>query len=105
MLGTGKIIVVDEAYVEMADEGTSVSEWVNEYENLVVMRTFSKGFCLAGIRLGYLLANPELVRYLNRSRHIFNVNIAAMAAGIAAMDHLDECRQVFPQAGGLRATG
>ncbi len=58
-------------------------------------RTFSKGFCLAGIRLGYLLANPELVYYLNRSRHIFNVNIAAMAAGNAAMDHLDECRQVF----------
>ncbi len=95
MLGTGKIIVVDEAYVEMADEGTSVSEWVNQYDNLVVMRTFSKGFCLAGIRLGYLLANPELVRFLNRSRHIFNVNIAAMAAGNAAMDHLDEYRQVF----------
>jgi histidinol-phosphate aminotransferase len=61
------------------------------------MRTFSKGFCLAGIRLGYLLADPELVRFLNRSRHIFNVNIAAMAAGVAAMDHLDEYRKVFRQ--------
>ncbi len=95
MLETGKLIIVDEAYVEMADEGTSVSEWVNQYDNLVVLRTFSKGFCLAGIRLGYMLANPELVRYINRSRHIFNVNIAAMAAGEAAMDHLDEYRQVF----------
>jgi len=95
MLETGKLIVVDEAYVEMADEGTSISEWVNEFDNLVVLRTFSKGFCLAGIRLGYMLANPELVRYMNRSRHIFNVNIAAMAAGEAAMDHIDEYRKVF----------
>ena len=95
MLGTGKIIIVDEAYIEMADEGTSVSSWVNEYDNLIVLRTFSKGFCLAGIRLGYLLANPEIVRFLNRSKHIFNVNLAAMRAGEAAMDHLDEYRQIF----------
>jgi histidinol-phosphate aminotransferase len=95
LLETGKIIIVDEAYVEMADEGTSVSEWVKEHENLIVMRTFSKGFCMAGIRLGYCLAAPELVGYINRSRHIFNVNIAAMAAGEAAMDHIDEYRKVF----------
>ena len=95
MLETGKIIIVDEAYVEMADEGTSVSGWVKEHDNLIVLRTFSKGFCLAGIRLGYCLANPELVRYINRSRHIFNVNIAAMAAGEAAMDHIDEYRKTF----------
>jgi len=97
MLGTGKIIIVDEAYIEMADEGTSVSSWVNDYDNLIVLRTFSKGFCLAGIRLGYLLANPEIVRFLNRSKHIFNVNLAAMRAGEAAMDHLDEYRQIFRQ--------
>ena len=95
MLKTNKIIIVDEAYIEIADEGTSVSEWVNEYDNLIVLRTFSKGFCLAGIRLGYMLANPEIVRYVNRSKHIFNVNIAAMAAGEAAMDHLDEYKLVF----------
>ena len=95
MLETGKLIVVDEAYIEMADAGTSVSEWVNQYDNLIVLRTFSKGFCLAGIRLGYMLADPQLVRFINRSRHIFNVNIAAMAAGEAAMDHLDEYRAVF----------
>jgi histidinol-phosphate aminotransferase len=95
MLETGKLIIVDEAYIEMADAGTSVSEWVNKYDNLIVMRTFSKGFCLAGIRLGYMLANPELIRYINRSRHIFNVNLAAMAAGEACMDHLDDCKQIF----------
>ena len=95
MLDTGKIVIVDEAYVEMADEGTSVSEWIEKHDNLIVLRTFSKGFCLAGIRLGYMLAQSELVKYVNRSRHIFNVNLAAMMAGIAAMDHLDEYRKVF----------
>jgi len=95
MLETGKIVIVDEAYIEMADEGTSVSKWVNEYDNLIVMRTFSKGFCLAGIRLGYMLADPEIVRYINRSKHIFNVNLAAMMAGEAAMDNLDDYRKVF----------
>jgi len=68
---------------------------VNHYDNLIIMRTFSKGFCLAGIRLGYMLANPELIRYINRSRHIFNVNLAAMAAGEACMDNLDDCRVIF----------
>lgn len=97
MLETGKVIIVDEAYIEMADDGTSVSHWVNEYDNLIVLRTFSKGFCLAGIRLGYMIAQPELVKYVNRSRHIFNVNLAAMRAGEAAMDHLDEYRKVFKQ--------
>jgi histidinol-phosphate aminotransferase len=95
MLKTDKLIIVDEAYIEMADEGTSVSKWVNEYDNLIVLRTFSKGFCLAGIRLGYMLANPEIVRYVNQSKHIFNVNIAAMAAGEAALDHLEEYKLVF----------
>ncbi len=97
MLAAGKIVIVDEAYVEMADVGTSVSEWVNEHENLIVLRTFSKGFCLAGIRLGYMLAHPEIVRYVNRSRHIFNINLAAMMAGEAALDHLDEYKKVFRQ--------
>lgn len=95
ILETGVVTFVDEAYVEMADEGTSVSAWLSEFDNMVVLRTFSKGFSLAGVRLGYVMAHPELIRYINRSRHIFNVNLAAMAAGNAAMDHLDEVRQVF----------
>ncbi|KPL76576.1 hypothetical protein ADN00_11520 [Ornatilinea apprima] len=95
ILETGVVTFVDEAYVEMADDGTSVSPWLSEFDNLVVLRTFSKGFSLAGIRLGYVIAHPELIRYVNRSRHIFNVNLAAMAAGNAALDHMDEVRQIF----------
>jgi histidinol-phosphate aminotransferase len=95
ILETGVVTFVDEAYVEMADDGTSVSSWLSEYDNLVVLRTFSKGFSLAGVRLGYVIAHTELIRYLNRSRHIFNVNLAAMAAGNAALDHLEEVRVIF----------
>lgn len=102
MLETGKVIIVDEAYIEMADDGTSVSHWIKEFDNLIVLRTFSKGFCMAGIRLGYMVAQPELVKYVNRSRHIFNVNLAAMWAGIAAMDNLDEYRRVFRQLADIR---
>ncbi|MDO9546046.1 MAG: aminotransferase class I/II-fold pyridoxal phosphate-dependent enzyme [Pelolinea sp.] len=102
MLETGKIIIVDEAYIEISDEGTSVSDWINKYENLIVLRTFSKGFCLAGIRLGYMLADSEIVRLVNRSRHIFNVNLAAMRAGEAAMDHLAEYRKVFKKMANTR---
>ena len=97
MLDTGLIVVVDEAYIELAGEGASVSSWVRERENLIVTRTFSKGFCLAGIRLGYLIAHPKIIRYINRSKHIFNVNLAAMAAGKATMRHLEEYQTRFAQ--------
>lgn len=95
LLDTGLIVVVDEAYIELAEGNASVSSWVRERENLIVTRTFSKGFCLAGIRLGYLIAHPNIIRYINRSKHIFNVNLAAMAAGKATMNHLDAYQQRF----------
>jgi histidinol-phosphate aminotransferase len=92
ILKTGIMTVVDEAYVELADEGTSVVALVPQYNNLIVLRTYSKGFGLAGIRLGYLASNPEVVKYVNRVRHIFNVNLLALAAGEAIVDNLDEAR-------------
>ena len=90
LLETGCILVVDEAYIEFASPGESVSSWVKDWDNLIVTRTFSKAFCLAGIRLGYIIAHPQIIQFINRAKHIFNVNIAAMAAGEAAMDHLEE---------------
>ncbi len=83
------LTVVDEAYVELADEGTTVAPWINEWDNLIVMRTFSKAFGLAGLRLGYLLASPEVIHYANRVRHAFNVNLVAIVAAIASLDDLD----------------
>ncbi len=89
ILDSGVLAVVDEAYVELADEGTTVAPWINDRDNLIVLRTFSKGFGLAGLRLGYLLANPKIIHYTNLVRHVFNVNLIAITAAEASLNDLD----------------
>lgn len=87
------ICVLDEAYFEFVDEslrGDSVS-WLKTCPNLVITRTFSKAYGLAGLRIGYALTNPELADLLNRVRQPFNNNSLALAAAEAALsdhDHL-----------------
>jgi histidinol-phosphate aminotransferase len=82
------LVVLDEAYVEFVDvEGFQDSLALRKrYPNLVVLRTFSKIYGLAGLRLGYAFARPEYVSYLDRVRAPFNVNLVAQAAGTAALD-------------------
>lgn len=92
ILRTGVPTVVDEAYVELAKEGTTVAPWINEWDNLLVSRTFSKGFGLAGLRLGYLLANPKIIQYINRVRHVFNVNLVAIVAAEASLGDMDNVK-------------
>jgi len=93
------IIVVDEAYQEFTagDAHPDVVEWMGEYPNLVVTRTFSKAFGLAGIRVGYAVSNPEIADLLNRVRQPFNVNCVALAGARAALSDqawLDHVRTV-----------
>jgi len=93
------ICVVDEAYTEYAESGTlgDASTWLNECPNLVVTRTFSKAYGLAGLRVGYALSNPGVADLLNRVRPAFNVNSLALAAARAALDDqdfIDRSRQV-----------
>jgi histidinol-phosphate aminotransferase len=97
LLETGLLVVVDEAYVELAEEGTSLASLIKTWDNLIVLRTFSKGFGLAGLRLGYLLAIPEYVKYINMSRHIFNVNLVAMRAGKAVLENIGEAMGVIKE--------
>jgi len=66
------VVVVDEAYVDFAPY--SVLNWVRDYDNLVVLRSFSKAFGLAGLRLGYLVSNRSIVEYVQRVVDPFNVN-------------------------------
>jgi len=82
------ICVVDEAYTEYAesDELGDASTWLEEFPNLVVTRTFSKAYGLAGLRVGYCLSNPGIADLLNRVRPAFNVNSLALAAARAALD-------------------
>ena len=82
------LVVLDEAYnefVRATDYPQSV-ELMKEFEQLVVVRTFSKVFGLAGLRIGTLMARPEWVDLFNRIRNPFNVNSLAQVAAIAAMD-------------------
>jgi histidinol-phosphate aminotransferase len=82
------VVVLDEAYVEYAagapdyQEGSAL---LRRYPNLIVTRTFSKAYALAGLRVGYGLSSPELADLLNRVRLPFNVNIPAQAAAVAAL--------------------
>lgn len=92
ILDSGVLTVVDEAYVELADEGTEVTPWINNRDNLIVSRTFSKAFGLAGLRLGYLLATPQIIHYVNLVRHVFNVNLVAIVAAEASLNDLDNVK-------------
>lgn len=81
------IVVMDEAYAEMAEAATFASavSLLAQHRNLVVTRTFSKAYGLAGLRVGYLLATPGLVAVMERVRESFNVNGPALAACEAAL--------------------
>ena len=82
------IVVLDEAYndyLSPADRVDAVG-WLNEFPNLIVTRTFSKIYGLAGLRIGFAVAVPEVADLLNRVRQPFNVNNLAIAAACAALD-------------------
>ncbi len=81
------LVVLDEAYdafIDVADFPDSLA--LLRRRAVVVLKTFSKAYGLAGARLGYALAHPELAGYLERVRQPFNVNLLAQAAGLAALD-------------------
>ena len=68
------IVVIDEAYIDFAPEGSSLAEWVTEWPNLVVMQTLSKAFGMAGIRLGVAFADPAIAQLLNNLKAPYNLS-------------------------------
>jgi len=86
------ILVLDEAYYEYVEspEYPRSIGWVKEGRNIIVLRTFSKVYGLAGLRVGYGVAKPDLVKYLERVREPFNVNSVAMAGAIASLQDPDQ---------------
>lgn len=89
------IVVLDEAYLEYSPEAERVdgSLWLKEFPNLVVTRTFSKAYGLAGLRVGYSLSHPDIANVLNRIRQPFNVNTLALKAAEAAINDTDFIQQ------------
>lgn len=79
------VVVVDEAYIDFAPEGSSLAEWVTEWPNLVVMQTLSKAFGLAGIRLGVAYTSPEIARLLNSLKAPYNISSPTSALASAAL--------------------
>ncbi|MFB6279667.1 MAG: histidinol-phosphate transaminase, partial [Salinibacter sp.] len=79
-------VVVDEAYVEFNPEGTVV-DLLDDHPNLIILRTLSKGFGLAGMRLGYLMAHPDVVRELMKARLPFMVDRFAEQTALAVLRH------------------
>jgi histidinol-phosphate aminotransferase len=89
------LVVFDEAYfeyVEAADYPDSL-RYVREGENVIVLRTFSKAYGLAGLRVGYGVARPEIIGPLERVREPFNVNLVAQAAAAAALGDTEHVRR------------
>lgn len=84
------VLVIDEAYVDFTDEHSL--ELVKKYDNVVVTRTFSKSYSLAGMRLGLAIARPELAAALNKIRDHYNLDRLAQAAGAAALANQDYFR-------------
>jgi len=85
------VIVLDEAYYEYARGGDypETVPLLEKYPNLIILRTFSKAYGLASLRVGYGMASAEMVSYLNRIRPPFNVNTLAQVAAVAALDDQD----------------
>lgn len=94
-LPSSVIVVVDEAYCEYAEPAGNpdATQWLAEFPNLVVTRTFSKAYGLAGFRVGYALSHPDVADLLNRVRQPFNVSLVAQAAAEAALADEDYIRE------------
>jgi histidinol-phosphate aminotransferase len=82
------LVVLDEAYGEYLPpaERCDTAAWLARFPNLLISRTFSKAYGLAGLRVGYGLGHPDVIDLLNRVRHPFNVNLPGLAAAEAALD-------------------
>lgn len=83
------VVVLDEAYYEFGaakKDYPNALPFLKKYSNLIIARTFSKAYGLAGLRIGYGVMSPDLVETLNKVREPFNVNLLAQAAAIAALD-------------------
>ena len=90
-------VVLDQAYFEYLNVSDEAVDWLNEFDNLIITRTFSKAYGLAGLRVGYSVCSPIIADFINRVREPFNVNHTAQVAAISALsdlDYLEESKKV-----------
>lgn len=87
------IVIFDEAYYEFVDHPPDTLRYVHEGRNVVVLRTFSKIQGLAGLRIGYGVARPELIEVMQKTRQPFNINAIALAGALAALEDEEHVRE------------
>lgn len=83
------LFVVDEAFIEFTDQLDTVIPLLNQFENLVVMRSLTKAYAIPGLRLGYMVGSPSLIERLKNHKQPWTVNAMALAAGQFIFDHYD----------------
>lgn len=94
------LIIIDEAYADFL--GDSVIDLINKYDNLVVMRTLSKAFGLAGLRVGAMIGNEELIKYIWKVKVPYNVNMLSQIAAIKALDNINLVNSYIGEVNRLR---
>ena len=96
------LVVVDEAYIEFAHPGESVRDLLDEHDNLVLVKTFSKAWRLAGVRIGYMLAQPDLIAELARVRLPYHLSAPTQVVGRAALRHASKTLELVRSIGEQR---
>ncbi|MGB9603900.1 MAG: histidinol-phosphate transaminase [Limisphaerales bacterium] len=88
------LLVIDEAYIEFLDNPPNALKYIKEgKENLLLMRTFSKIYGLAGLRLGYGIGSKNIINVIEKVRQPFNINSVAQQAALSALDDVDHIRK------------
>jgi histidinol-phosphate aminotransferase len=91
--GFDGVVVVDEAYVDFAPEPSTALPLLASHENVMVLRTFSKSFSLAGMRIGLAFGHPDLLAEIAKVKDSYNLSRVAIAAGVAALVEIDWMRK------------
>ena len=97
--GVNTLLILDEAYIAFVDESWSSRDLISR-GNAIIVRSMTKDYALAGLRLGYAIANQEIIESLRRVRPPWNVNVVAQKAGVIALedtDYLERCEQEVRQ--------
>lgn len=82
-------VIIDEAYTDFAGDGQSTMHLVDKYDNLIVVRSFSKSFAIAGLRSGYIISQKQNIRNINKLRNGKNVSMISQIASITLLDHVE----------------
>ncbi len=90
LLSLGVPTFIDEAYFELCEHPRSFAFLVKEFSNAIVNRTFSKAYGLAGLRVGYVLADERVISYLNRMKIPWNVSLIAINAALAVLEDVED---------------